>query len=136
MNKVFLTGRLTKAVEVRLTAETQMAVGKTSIAVDRKGKKDETDFINLVAFGKIAEAMEKYSDKGKKIAVIGHIQTGSYTNKDGAKVYTTDVVVDEVEFIEWKDKAEVQTAPAETDADGFMNVPAGIDEELPFSVPR
>lgn len=136
MNKVVLIGRLTKAIEVRqTTGENPMAVGRTSIAVDRRGKRDEADFINLVVFGKTAEAMEKYSDKGKKIAVDGHIQTGSYTNRDGQKVYTTDVVVDNVEFLEWKDdNANPAPTPA-TDADGFMNVPEGIDEDLPFNRP-
>lgn len=130
MNVVVLIGRLTKAVELRLTAESQMAVGRTSIAVDRKDKKGEADFINLVAFGKIAEAMEKYTDKGSRVAIRGHIQTGSYTNREGAKVYTTDVIVDDARFIDFKSQEE-KTAP-QTDADGFMNIPAGIDEELPF----
>lgn len=130
MNKVFLIGRLTKAVEVRVTAgDAPMTIGRTSIAVDRKGKKDEADFINIVAFGKTADAMVKYTDKGKKIAIEGRIQTGSYTNKDGQKVYTTDVIADNVEFIEWKDKEE----NPKTDADGFMNIPEGIDELLPFN---
>ena len=135
MNKVVLIGRLTKAIEVRqTTGENPMAVGRTSIAVDRRGNKGEADFINLVAFGKTAEAMEKYSDKGKKIAVDGHIQTGSYTNKDGQKVYTTDVVVDNVEFVEWKDKTDA-SAPTSKPDEGWMNVPEGIDEDLPFNRP-
>lgn len=134
MNKWIGIGRLTKAIEVRHTAgENSMAVGRTTIAVDRRGKSGEADFISLVVFGKTAEAMEKYSDKGKKIAVDGHIQTGSYTNKDGQKVYTTDVVVDNVEFIEWKET----NAPAPTSKpdEGWMNVPEGIDEDLPFNRP-
>jgi single-strand DNA-binding protein len=134
MNKWIGIGRLSKAIEVRHTAgENSMAVGRTSIAVDRRGNKGEVDFINLVAFGKTAEAIEKYSDKGKKIAVEGHIQTGSYTNKDGQKVYTTDIVVDNVEFVEWKDKTD--TPAPSNPADGFMTVPEGIDEDLPFNRP-
>lgn len=133
MNKTFLYGRLTSDIEIRVSADGQTSVGRVRIAVNRKGKKDEADFISLVAFGKTAEAIEKYSGKGKMIAVAGHIQTGSYTDKNNNKVYTTDVIVDEVDFIEWRDKETAPAKPApQTDADGFMNIPAGIDEELPF----
>lgn len=124
MNKVFLIGRLTKDPEVRVSGDTTIA--RYTIAVDRKTKDRGADFINCVAFGKSAEFAEKYLTKGIKIAVLGRIQTGSFTNKDGQKVYTTDVVVEESEFCEKKGSNE------QTGADGFMSVPMGIDEELPF----
>ena len=129
MNKVILVGRLVSDIEIRVTQDGQTSVGKTRIAVNKRGQKDEADFINLVAFGKTAESMSKWSGKGKQIAVAGHIQTGSY-EKDGHKMYTFDVIVDEAEFIEWKDK-EAKPEHAK-DSDGFMNIPEGIDEELPF----
>ena len=120
-----------------------MAIARYSLAVDRRrrangGADDQTaDFINCVAFGKQAEFAEKYLRKGTKMLVTGRIQTGSYTNKDGVKVYTTDVVVEEQEFAESKGNSDnggfAQAAPAPQSAgDGFMNVPDGIDEELPF----
>lgn len=137
MNKVILIGRTTKDAEVRYAQGNNMAVAKFSLAVERKFKKDgeqSADFINCVAFGKTAEVMEKYVRKGTKIAVVGHIQTGSYTNKDGQKVYTTDVMVDELEFCESKSsqsQSNSQSAPTPS-PDGFMTVPDGADEELPF----
>lgn len=124
MNKVFLIGRLTHDPEVRVSGDTTIA--RYTIAVDRRTKDRGADFINCVAFGKSAEFAEKYLTKGIKIAVSGHIQTGGYDHKDGYKVYTTDVVVEESEFCEKKGSNE------QTDADGFVNVPVGIDEELPF----
>lgn len=141
MNKVILMGRLTRDPETRYTqGDKPMAVSRYSLAVDRRFKKDgqDCDFINCVAFGKNGEFAEKYLRKGIKIAIIGHIQTGSYTNKDGQKVYTTDVVVDEQYFAESKGASQqkaggAQAAP-QTDSDGFMQIPDGIDsEELPFS---
>lgn len=135
MNKCFLIGRATKDPEVRYTqGENSMAIARTSIAVDRKFKKEgeqTTDFINVVAFGKPAEFFEKYVYRGTKLAIVGRIQTGSYTNKDGQKVYTTDVVVEEVEFAE--SKATKQVEEEKPDNDGFMNIPEGVDEELPFN---
>lgn len=137
MNKVILMGRLTREPEVRYSGET--AVARYSLAVDRKYKKDgeaTADFISCVAFGKSGEFVEKYLKKGMKIAVTGRIQTGSYTNKDGVKVYTTDVIVEEHEFCESKvsgtqDSSNVPTfAPGD---DGFINIPDGIEEELPFN---
>ena len=131
MNNVSLIGRLTKDPEVRYANE--KAVAKFSIAVDRIG--EGTDFINIVTFGKTAEFIEKYFFKGMRIALTGRIQTGSY-EKDGHKVYTTDVIADRVEFCESKgDKTETKTEAPKTDDDGFMNVPEGISEELPFSLP-
>lgn len=139
MNKVILMGRLTRDPEVRYTqGDNAMAIARYSLAVDRRFKRDgepDADFINCVAFGKSGEFAEKYLKKGTKVAVVGRIQTGSYTNKDGQKVYTTDVVVEEQEFAESKNSGSSdnnQSAPANKDM-GFMNIPDGIDEELPFN---
>lgn len=132
-------GRLTRDPEVRYTqGDNTMAIARYSLAVDRRFKRDgepDADFINCVAFGKAGEFAEKYLKKGTKIAVVGRIQTGSYTNKDGQKVYTTDVVVEEQEFAESKNSGSSdnnQSAPANKDM-GFMNIPDSIDEELPFN---
>lgn len=143
MNKVILMGRLTRDPEVRYsTGENATAIARYSLAVDRRFKRDgepTADFINCVVFGKGAEFAEKYLQKGTKIAVVGRIQTGSYTNKDGVKVYTTDVIVEEQEFAESKSASENNTkepAPRQNrgSEDGFMNIPDGIDnEELPFN---
>lgn len=133
MNKVILIGRLTKDVETRYAGET--AVARYSLAVDRKFKKDgeqTADFINCVAFGKQGEFAEKYLKKGMKIAVTGRIQTGSYTNKDGQKVYTTDVVVEEHEFCESKASGTPTAAP-QGDANGWASIPDIGEEELPFN---
>ena len=132
MNKVILIGRLTKDVEIRYAGET--AVSRYSLAVDRKYKREgepTADFINCVAFGKSGEFAEKYLKKGMKIAVTGRIQTGSYTDKDGKKVYTTDVIVEEHEFCESKGSNE-QVPTIKPDANGFVSIPDGVEEELPF----
>lgn len=136
MNKVILMGRLTKDPEVRYSnGETPMAIARYSIAVDRQGKQQgeqTADFINCVAFGKQGEFAEKYLHKGTKIAIEGRIQTGSYTNKDGNKVYTTDIVVDRHEFCESKGgNGSSNDAPAADE--GFMNLPGNIDDEIPFN---
>ena len=135
MNKVNLMGRLTHDPEVRYTqGENAMAVARYSLAVDRRYKKEseqEADFINCVAFGKNGEFAEKYLRKGIKIAISGRIQTGSYTDKDGKKIYTTDIVVEEHFFCESKGATQEQSQPT-TSSDGFMNVPDVPDEELPF----
>lgn len=136
MNRVCLCGRLTKDPDVRYTQGAEpMAIARYTLAVDRRTKEKETDFISCIAFGKSAEFAEKYLHKGIKIAVEGRIQTGSYTNKDGKKIYTTDVVVESTEFAESKNSA--QQAPAEPTADmdeGFMRIPDGVDDEgLPFN---
>ena len=126
-----------------------MAIARYTLAVDRKFKRDgepTADFINCVAFGRSGEFAEKYLHKGTKIAVVGRIQTGSYTNRDGQKVYTTDVVVDEQEFAESKNASQNQSqqqseprntqpepVPMPADADGFLNIPDGIDDSLPFN---
>jgi single-strand DNA-binding protein len=146
MNKVILMGRLTRDPDIRYSAgENATAVARYTLAVDRRFKRDSdqtADFINCVAFGRAAEFAEKYLHQGIKIAVTGRIQTGSYTNRDGNKVYTTDVVIEEQEFAESKGASEnagssysapaKQDAPAPISDDGFMNIPDGIDEELPF----
>ena len=154
MNKVILMGRLTRDPDVRYSAgENSTAVARYTLAVDRRFRRDgdsaTADFIGCVAFGRQAEFAEKYLRQGTKIAITGRIQTGSYTNRDGQKVYTTDVVVEEVEFAESKASQERSGASAgmpttagttpggaaglTTDKDGFMNIPDGIDEELPFN---
>lgn len=142
MNKVILMGRLTRDPEVRYSSgENATAVARFSLAVDRRFKRDgdqNADFISCVAFGKTAEFIEKYFRKGMRMTLAGRIQTGSYTNKEGNKVYTTDVFVEEFEFAESKKASEENrdAGPAPNNAsggDGFMNIPDGIDEELPFN---
>lgn len=141
MNKVILIGRMTGDPEVRYSQGNEpVAVARYRIAVNRRFKRDgeqEADFISCVAFGKAAEFTEKYFRKGMKIAIIGRIQTGSYTNRYGQKVYTTDVVVEEQEFAESKNSNQgstEETRPVPSSVgDGFMNIPDGIDEELPFN---
>ena len=128
-------GRLVRDPEVHYTqGENPTAIARYTLAVDRRVKKEgeqSADFIGVVAFGKAAEFIEKYCHKGMKLLVTGRIQTGSYTNKDGNKVYTTDVIAEDQEFCENKKTTE-EEAP-KTDADGFMNVPEGIEESLPFA---
>ena len=143
MNKVILMGRLTRDPEVRYGAgENSTAVARYTIAVDRRFKRDgeqNTDFIGCVAFGRNAEFAEKYLRQGTKIVLTGRIQTGSYTNRDGQKVYTTDIVVEEQEFAESKSAAGngdqgnyIRPSSSASDVDGFMNIPDGIDDRLPF----
>lgn len=141
MNKVILMGRLTRDPDVRYSqGENATAVARFTLAVDRRFKRDgdaTADFINCVSFGKAAEFAEKYLRQGAKIAVTGRIQTGSYTNKDGVKVYTTDVVVEEQEFAESKaasaqNNESSNNIPSIDAGDGFMNIPDGIDEQIPF----
>lgn len=145
MNKVILIGRLTKDPEVRYSqGENSTAVARYTLAVDRRfkrnGDEQTADFINCVTFGKSAEFAEKYLHKGTKIAIVGRIQTGSYTNKDGQRVYTTDVVVEDQEFAESKnsgannsDSAGATNVSNSNSNDGFMNIPDEISEELPFN---
>ena len=137
MNKVILIGRCTRDPEVRYSqGENATAVARYTLAVDRQFKRDGdqcADFINCIAFGKRGEFAEKYLRKGTKIAVVGRIQTGSYTNKDGQKVYTTDVIVDEHEFVESKASQQNGGDSAPVSSDGFTSIPDGIDEELPFA---
>ena len=155
MNKVVLMGRLTRDPDIRYSnGETATAVARFTLAVDRRfGRKDgeqTADFIGCVAFGRTAEFAEKYLRQGVKVAASGRIQTGSYTNREGQKVYTTDVVLDDIEFAESNSTSDAnrggmgmgggyQAAPAPAPGpmgaagDGFMNIPDGIDEELPFN---
>lgn len=130
-NKVFLCGRATRDAEVR-GEETK--VGRYTLAVDRKytkGEEKQTDFINCVCFGKSAEFAEKYVKKGTKLIVIGRIQTGSYTNKDGQKVYTTDVIAEDQEFAESKSNSNNDDTPGTDDGD-FMDIPKEVRDDMPF----
>lgn len=138
MNRVILMGRLTRDPQVRYSdGEHPMAVARYTLAVDRRFKREgeqSADFISCVVFGKSAEFAEKYFRQGLKVVVSGRIQTGSYTNKDGVKVYTTDVVVEDQEFAESKQTGSNHPMPnPENAGDGFMNIPDGIDSELPFT---
>lgn len=135
MNSVQLIGRLTRDPEVRYT-DGGASIARFSLAVERRFKQEngaDADFINIVSFGKTAEFIEKYFHKGMKIALNGRIQTGSYTDKDGKKVYTTDIVAENVEFCESKGTSSNNYAPAPASDGDFMNVPDGIDDELPFA---
>lgn len=143
MNKVILMGRLTRDPEVRYSqGEVSMAVARYTLAVDRRGRRDSdqqsANFISCVAFGKAGEWAEKWLRKGIKIAITGRIQTGSYTNREGQKVYTTDVIIEEQEFAESRAASEgngqgQQRQQEQSAGDGFMNIPDGVDDELPFN---
>ena len=152
MNKVILMGRLTRDPEVRYSqGENSSAIARYTLAVDRRFRRNNdgeqsSDFINCVSFGRAAEFAEKYFRQGLKVIVTGRIQTGSYTNKDGQKVYTTDVFIEEQEFAESKSnqgnnsssaasvaKPTPNPNPSAPDDNGFMNIPDGLDEELPFN---
>lgn len=136
MNKVILMGRLCADPEVRYSqGENKTCIARYRLAVDRRFGKDaenNTDFIGIVAFGKSGEFAEKYFHKGTKVLVTGRIQTGSYNNNDGVKVYTTDVVAEDQEFAESKNASSNAEQKPSTDSDGFVTVPDGIEEELPF----
>ena len=149
MNKVILMGRLTRDPDVRYSAgESGTSVARYTLAVDRRFSRRDgeatADFINCVAFGRSAEFAEKYFHQGLKVVVTGRIQTGSYTNRDGNKVYTTDVVVEDQEFAESKAasqaggssyaSAPARPEPSAASGDGFMNIPDGVEDEgLPFN---
>ena len=160
MNKVILMGRLTRDPEVRYSAgDNSLAIARYTLAVDRRFKRDgeaTADFISCVAFGRAAEFAEKYFRQGIKIAISGRIQTGSYGNKDGQKVYTTDIIVDDQEFADSKGQGGdnsgfgggnsygggnrggyqqgTRPAPSSAIGDGFMNIPDGVEDEgLPFN---
>ncbi len=143
MNKVILMGRLTRDPEVRYAANSNTAVCRYSLAVDRRFKRDgepEADFFNCTVFGKSAEFAEKYFKKGTKILVTGRIQNDNYTNKEGQKVYSTQIMVEEQEFAESKASGNSSGAGAfesrpnpNAAGDGFMNIPDGMDDELPFN---
>lgn len=136
MNKVILMGRLTRDPEVRYSASST-AIARYTLAVDRMYTRENdptADFIPCVCFGKTAEFAENHLHKGIKIAVTGRIQTGSYTNRDGQKVYTTDVVVEQQEFAESRSASSASAQqPAPALDDGYINIPDGIDDELPFN---
>lgn len=139
MNSTQLIGRLCRDPEVRYSGEGDKAtaIARFTLAVDRRFKKDggdTADFISCVAFGKTGEFVEKYFHKGMRMALNGRIQTGSYTNKDGVKVYTTDVIAENVEFCESKsNESNVNSAPAAPDfGDGFLNIPEDISDQIPF----
>lgn len=151
MNKVILMGRLTRDPELRYaTGDTQMAVARYTLAVDRRVRRtgaegeQTADFIQCVAFGKSAEFAEKYFRQGQRVLVSGRIQTGSYTNKDGQRVYTTDVIVEDQEFADSKGASDsmgssaytsnTRPTPSNASSDGFMNIPDGVEDEgLPFN---
>ncbi len=150
MNKAILIGRLTRDPEVRYSqGENSTAIARFTLAVDRRfqrnGDTQTADFIGCVAFGKQAEFVERYFKQGMKMVLAGRIQTGSYTNKDGQKVYTTDIIAEDIEFAESKGSngdsgfqqggshKEFRPEPSSAMGDGFMNIPDGIDEELPFN---
>jgi single-strand DNA-binding protein len=151
MNNVVLMGRLTRDPDVRYSqSEQPMAIARYTLAVDRRFKRDgeqTADFISCVSFGRTGEFVEKYLRQGTKVVIRGRIQTGSYTNRDGQKVYTTDVVAEDVEFAESKNSSQNggnggnggfqsfdhNPAPSAPAGDGFMNIPDGIEEELPFN---
>ena len=145
MNVSQLVGRLVADPEIRYsTGDNQMCIARFTVAVDRKFKREgepDADFIKCKAFGKQAEFLEKYFFKGKRIGIVGRIQTGNYTNKDGQKVYFTEVICNEVEFVDNKGESGNSTessfnnshAEAKSNDMGFVNVPEGIEEELPFN---
>lgn len=150
MNKVVLMGRLTRDPEVRYSqGERQTCIARYTLAVNRKYKREgeaDADFINCVALGRNGEFAEKYFHQGTKIVISGRIQTGSYTNREGQKVYTTDVYIEEQDFCESKNAGQQQSAPGQgapsysapqqgyaTTPDGFMSIPDGLEEELPFN---
>ena len=150
MNKVILMGRLTRDPEVRYSSgERSMAIARYTLAVDRRGRRSEgseqtADFIPCVAFDKAGEFAEKYFRQGMRVLISGRIQTGSYTNKEGQKVYTTDVIIEDQEFADSKNSSGGSTSsgynesfrpsPENASSEGFMNIPDGVDDEgLPFS---
>ena len=154
MNRVILMGRLTRDPEIRYSqGERQMAIARYTLAVDRRGRRNndngeqQADFIPCVAFDRAAEFAERYFRQGMRVLVSGRIQTGSYTNKDGQRVYTTEVILDDQEFADSKNGSsdgasassysrpamDSRPVPGSAAGDGFMNIPDGIDEEMPFS---
>ncbi len=143
MNRVILMGRLTRDPEVRYSqGERSMAIARYSLAVDRRGRRNQedneqnTDFLNCVAFDKAGEFAEKYFRQGMRVLISGRIQTGSYTNKEGIKIYTTDIVIETQEFADGRTSSSdaSRPGPASVAGDGFMDIPDGVDEEeLPFN---
>lgn len=137
MNKVILMGRLTRDAEIRYSEkDNSKAIARYTLAVDRRYKRDgdeqTADFISCVAFGRIAEFLERFGQRGIKFVIEGRIQTGSYKNKDGQTVYTTTVFTENIEFAESK-RSENEAGAGSVDESGFMNIPDGIDEDVPFN---
>lgn len=133
MNQVILMGRLCRDPEVRYSNDGNLTIARYTLAINRYSKdaEQEADFIQCVAFGKRAEFAEKYFRQGMRVLVSGSIRTGSYTNKDGQKKYTTEVMIDSQEFADSRNNNSGRPAPV--GADGFMNIPEGVDDELPFT---
>lgn len=132
MNSVSLTGRMARDPEIRYT-DGGVSIARFTVAVNRRKKDDPADFIGCIAFGKTAELIENYFHKGMRIGLNGRIQTGSYTNKDGKKVYTTDIIAEQVEFLDSKSDGNAQPEQ-KPDANGFVNIPDNVDDEgLPFA---
>lgn len=148
MNKVIMMGRLTRDPEVRYSqGASQTAIARFSLAVDRRWKREgepDADFFNCTVFGRQADFVEKYLRQGTKVVVTGRIQNDNYTNKDGQKVYSVQIIVEEIEFAESKNAATANGAapayqassrpsPSQAAGDGFMSIPDGAEEELPFN---
>lgn len=137
MNKVILIGRLTRDVEMRYSANSDTKIARYTLAVNRPFRQDggqEADFLPCVAFNKTAEFAEKYLFKGMRVAIEGRIQTGSYTNGEGQKVYTTEIAVERQEFLEKRiDNKQPEMDAAANGGDGYLNISDGLDEELPFN---
>ena len=132
MNSVALTGRMVRDPEIRYT-DGGVSIARFTVAVNRRKKDDPADFIGCIAFGKTAEILEKFFHKGMRIGLNGRIQTGSYTNKEGKKVYTTDIIAEQVEFLDSKSDGNAQPEQ-KPDANGFVNIPDNVDDEgLPFA---
>lgn len=125
MNKVILTGRLTRDPEIRVTQDGKTTIGRFGLAVDRRGKEQKADFFNLTTFNKTAEFSGEYLKKGTKVNVVGRLENDEYTNRDGQKVTSTIVIVEEIEFCESKKQ--------EQESNGFMDIPKDFGEELPFN---
>lgn len=146
MNKIMLMGRLTRDPETRYSqGESQFAIARFSLAVDRRFKRQgepDADFFNCTAFGKQGEFVEKYLKQGTKILLFGRVQNDNYTNKNGEKVYSVQIIAEEIEFAESKASQggggfqPVQPDPTQAADDGFLNIPNGIEEELPFNTSR
>ena len=140
MNKIILLGRLTRNPEVRYSSgENSVAISRFTLAVNRKYVKEndevKADFFNCTAFGKQGEFVEKYLKQGTKVALSGRVQNDNYTNREGQKVYSVQIIVEEIEFAESKGSSETTQAaePGQADNNGFMNIPTGLEEELPFN---
>ena len=137
MNKIILLGRIVRDPEIRYTqGQNAMAIGKFSLAVNRKYKREnepEADFFNCTSFGKQAEFVQKYLKKGSKVLISGRVQNDNYTNKEGQKVYSVQIMVEEIEFAESKGSSDSAKQQSEPSSGGFVNIPEDLQEELPFN---